>query len=271
MGRIARFSGHRRRVGFRSGLLEVLEPRVLCADGISPAPGPPIHSVVGVPISNAVFATYTVTDPTGAPGDQWRGLVNFGDGQVDGPLIPIAKGAGFEFVDTHTYRLPGTYTVTIMIALPGSHMPNDNTVTTTVTVAAATGSLTPTPTAPPPTLAVTGRTLKAREGRTFHGSVAIIHEARAVSRGFTATIDWGDLSPATAAQISARGSGRFAVIGSHRYLAPGMYAVGAAIRDASGRQVFAMSRIHVVQDRPLHRTSRRAPGRGQHRMSEVKQ
>jgi hypothetical protein len=246
MGRLARLSGDRRRVGFRSGLLEVLEPRVLCADGISPAPGPPIHAVAGVPISNAVFATYTVTDPTGAPGDQWRGLVNFGDGQVDGPLIPIAKDAGFEFVDTHTYRLPGTYTVTVMIALPGSHMPNDNTVTTTVTVAAATGMPTPTPTAPPPTLAATGLTLKVRAGRTFHGSVATIHEARAVPRDFTATIDWGDLSPPTAARIRARGGGRFAVIGSHRYLAPGVYSVDVAIRDASGRQVFTASRMRVV-------------------------
>ncbi len=47
-----------------------------------------------------------------------------------GPLIPVEKGAGFEFVDTHTYKTPGTYTVTVMIAVPGSHAPNDNTVTT---------------------------------------------------------------------------------------------------------------------------------------------
>jgi hypothetical protein len=247
MARIARWSVARRRVGFRSGPLEVLELRVLRADGISAEPGVSIDAIAGVPISNAVFATYEVTDPSSAPGDDWRALINFGDGQVDGPVLPIAKGAGFEFVDTHTYRSPGTYTVTVMIALPGSHMPNDNTVTLTVTVAASSGSPTPPPTAPPPpTLAAVGRTLHARADRTFHGSVATIDEAGARSRGFTAIIDWGDQSPPTAARIRALGGGRFAVIGSHRYLAPGTYAVKVAIRDASGHQVVAASRMRVA-------------------------
>lgn len=243
MGRVARLSKRRRRVGFRSESLERLEPRVLLADGITPAPGPPLQAIAGVPISNAVFATYTVTDASGPPGDQWRALINFGDGQLDGPLIPVARGEEFEFIDTHSYRAPGTYTVTVMIALPGSHMPNNNTVTTTVTVAASSGSPTP---VPAPTLAAAGRSLTARAGRRFHGSVAGIHAAGAVARGFIATIDWGDLSPPTSARIRARGGGRFAVIGSHRYVAPGTYDVNVAIRNASGQQVVAASRIRVI-------------------------
>src|SRR4051812_28790549 len=78
----------RRRPSYRLGSLEVLEPRALLADGITPVPAPALHAVAGVPLSDAVFATFTVIDRSTGPGEQWRGLINFGDGQVDGPLLP---------------------------------------------------------------------------------------------------------------------------------------------------------------------------------------
>ena len=232
------------------GMIEILEARALLADGISPAPGAALSAVAGVPITNAVFATFTVTDPTVASGDNWRALINFGDGQVDGPVIPIPKGDGFEFVDTHTYAKPGTYTVTVLIALPGSHQPNDNTVTMQVTVAGSKGPPTPTPTptpapTPPPRLTATGLRLTARTGRTFHGSVAHLGEIPAKARDFGALIDWGDLSATTPGRIRAQGRGRFAVIGAHRYGAPGSYHLTIAIHDATGRQVIAQSLAHV--------------------------
>src|SRR5947207_553901 len=96
-------------------MVEVLEVRALLADGISPAPGPPINAVAGVPITNAVFATYTVSDPSGAPGTQWRAKITFGDGQVDKMVVPVQAGNGFQFQDTHTYQAPGTYSATVMI------------------------------------------------------------------------------------------------------------------------------------------------------------
>jgi hypothetical protein len=45
-------------------MIEVLETRALLADGIAPAAGAPIGAVAGVPITNAVFATSTVSDPS---------------------------------------------------------------------------------------------------------------------------------------------------------------------------------------------------------------
>src|SRR5438309_2152181 len=77
MGWIPGLSRNRRQVSQegRPALVEVLEPRTLLADGISPAPGPAINAVAGVAINNAVFATYTVTDPSGAPGTQWRAKI----------------------------------------------------------------------------------------------------------------------------------------------------------------------------------------------------
>jgi hypothetical protein len=218
------------------------------ADGITAMPGTPETAVAGVPISNAVFATFTVTDPTVAPGEDWRALINFGDGHTDGPVIPIQKGDVFELVDGHTYRALGTYTVTVMIALPGSMMPNDNTVITRVTVSSPSGTPTPTPTASPTPspLAATGLKLVARKDRQFHARVAILSQANAHPGDLNALIDWGDLSPPTTGQIHPLGRGRFSVIGAHRYVQPGIYGLVIAVRDAPGSDVIVKSQVRVI-------------------------
>ena len=167
MVRLERSPGdrRRRRSACRFDAPEVLESARCWPMASARLPAPRSTRSRASPSPMPLFATYTVTDPSTGPGDQWRGLINFGDGQVDGPLIPIEQGEGFAFIDTHTYKSPGTYTVTVMIAMPGSHQPNDNTVTTTVTVTA--GSTTPTspapPTtpAPPPSPVATGIRLRA--------------------------------------------------------------------------------------------------------------
>jgi Bacterial Ig-like domain (group 2) len=120
--------------------VEVLEDRILLADGINPSPGPPITGAPGVAVTNAVVATYTIADPSGNPGTKWRAKVAWGDNTSDDKkLAPTQLPDGsFEFLDSHTYATAGTYTVTVNIAVPGSHKPNDNTVTTTATIKAQT-------------------------------------------------------------------------------------------------------------------------------------
>jgi hypothetical protein len=218
--------------------IEALEPRIVLADGISASAAPPIHAVAGVPLVGAIFATYTVTNPSGVAGMQWRALINFGDGQVDGPIIPVEKGAEFEFIDTHAYRSPGTYTVTVMIALPGSMKPNDNTVTTQVIVTGMSGSLSPHPVA-------MGLRFNARQDQTFLRPVADFRDPGTRAQQLQATIDWGDQSTPTPGRIEPRGSGRFAVIGTHRYSEPGIFRINVSIRDAAGQAVIAESAVHV--------------------------
>jgi len=215
---------------------------MLLADGITATPGQPIAAVVGSPITNAVLASYTVTDPSGEPGTQWRALINFGDGHSDGPVIPVENGGSFEFVDTHTYDAPGVYTITVMIAVPGSQKPNDNTVTTQVTVT----SPTTTPTSTPP-LDGSGLNSRVRENTTFHGNVARFSEPHTKAEEFQAIINWGDQSAPTPGLIHARGKGRFVVVGSHHYVTPGVYNVAVKIQAASGRDLVTESLVRVVK------------------------
>ena len=226
--------------------LEILESRALLADGITAAAGPALTVVAGVPFNSAVFATYVVSDPSGGPGDQWRALINFGDGHSEGPLIPVENGSVFEFVDSHTYATPGIYDVTVMIAVPGSQKPNDNTVTMRVTVNSPTGSTNPNP---PPSqntvLRAFGGSLKAKEKKAFSGEVARFTETGAKGHGFTALINWGDQSTPTAGRIRSVGNGRFQVFASHRYSSPGLFHVTIEIEDAKGDSAGAITTIHV--------------------------
>ena len=252
MSSISAVDGNRRprRAVLLSMMTEVLESRALLADGITPAGVSPLTAVVDVPLTNAIFATYTVSDPSGEPGTQWRALINFGDGHIDGPVIPVEKGSEFEFVDTHTYTAPGVYTVTIMIAVPGSHQPNDDTVTTKVTVTTSSPISNPPPTPPPPPpphLSASSVKLKARVNKTFHGQVAGFKEPGTKAREFQATIDWGDNSLPTIGQIRARGAGRFQVVGFHRYAERGVFHIAVRIAEADGETVVTNSTARVIR------------------------
>lgn len=242
-------SRRRTRLGSVLRKVEMLEDRALLADGITPLGSPPISALVGVPITDAIFATYSVSDASGEPGDQWRAHISFGDGQDDGPVIPVQKGAEFEFVDTHTYNLPGTYTVTVMIALPGSHSPNDNIVETQVNVTAAGQTPPPTPTPPPPSsqFKASGLRIRASTGKQFNGIVALFGDPHTRAQDFNAVVDWGDGSGSSPGRIRTRGSGRFAIGSVHRYIAPGIYHVTVTIQDMAGREIAALSSARVIK------------------------
>jgi PKD repeat protein len=235
----------RRRPTSRPRTIEVLEPRTVLAGGIGAVGGSAITAAVGVPVTNAVLATFTITDPSGAPGTQWRALVSFGDGQTDKLVVPVQMGNQFEVVDSHTYTAPGNYTVTVMLGIPGAHVPNGNMVTTQVAVA--------TTPAPPPNVqfVATGLKARARHGKAFHGAVANFKEPNATAQSFKATINFGDQSStipgegSSAGQIRMRGKGRFTVSGSHVYANPGVYTVLVRIQDASGREMTAQSTVRV--------------------------
>jgi hypothetical protein len=235
---------HRKTARFRPMTLEALETRSLLSLGITPAAGSPINAVAGVAITNAVLATYTVTDPSGAPGTQWRAEVQFGDGQVGKQLVPVQVGNVFEIVDSHTYSAPGNYTITVMIAVPQSHQPTANVETVPVTVTP------PTPITPPTSIGSfvsSGLNFTPKAGKTFHGNIARFSDPHTKASQFQAIIDWGDGSTTTMGQIHTQGKGRFVVLGSHRYAIPGSFGVTVTIQNALGQEIAAESTAHVTK------------------------
>jgi hypothetical protein len=209
-----------------------------------------MSAVAGTTISSAVFATYSVSDPSGLPGNKWRAKISFGDGQVDKNVVPIQTASGFEFVDSHTYTRPGTYTVTVMIAVPLSHMPNDNTVTTQVTVTPQSPTPSPTPTGTPPSaignFRASALNVRAKANATFRGNVARFSDPKTRAQQFQAMIDWGDASAPTGGQIRTQAKGRFLVVGAHRYLQAGSFQATVTIVSATGLEIAAVDSVQVI-------------------------
>jgi plastocyanin len=114
----------------------------------------------------------------------------------------------------------------------------------------APGSPTPTPSpTPPPSiipLTATGQNAKAKVNKTIHPQLARFSEKGATPGSFNVLIDWGDQTTPTAGQVRKAGKGKFTVVGTHRYLAPGTYQVMTMIRDQSGQEVDPMSMVMVT-------------------------
>src|SRR2546423_588918 len=88
----------RRRPGVRL-LLEVLEDRLLLANGITPHPGPQLTGTVGVALTNVTVATFDVADASGAPGTKWNAKITWGDGSAPVLRVPAkaVSGSTFQF------------------------------------------------------------------------------------------------------------------------------------------------------------------------------
>ncbi len=110
----------------------------MLADGINPAPGLNFLGSPGVALQNVAVATFTIADSSGSPGTKWDAKIAWGDGNTDKNSPATAGPNGtFQFLDSHTYASPGTFTITVMIAVPGSHDPSANTVTTKAVITSA--------------------------------------------------------------------------------------------------------------------------------------
>lgn len=186
--------------------------------------GTVINTVEGAPFTGVV-ATFTDPDTT-ATASEYMATIDWGDGTspttgtITGPT-----GGPFSVTGSHTYITEGTFTVTVVIT------DVDNPLTTATAISTANVADAP----------KTATCTNQVSSQVYAGVVASFTDANPFSTpaDFTATIDWGDLSPMTPGTITANAGGGFDVNGMHVYASTGPFTVTTTINDPGGSPVTA--------------------------------
>src|SRR5205807_8576695 len=145
-------------------------------------------------------ATFTDADRTDKAID-FVADIDWGDGVVSEGTIAGGNGS-FSVTGQHAYPDEGSYPVSVNVRPAGASVV---AVLSTAVVGDA-------------PLTVTPRTVSGIEGVAFSGVVATIIDANAGSPAadFTASIDWGDGSAASAAEVTLA-NGTLTVASTHTY------------------------------------------------------
>jgi hypothetical protein len=160
----------------------------------------------------------TFSDAPPCDADGYGAQISWGDGVVSAgrvmkPALISPTQCSYDVEARHAYRIAGVYDVSATI----SRGADTRTVTGTATIADA-------------EVRGEAKALQAVAGRPFSGLVAEINDRNRASVGedFTATVDWGDGSAPTPAQVSGT-NGRHEVAGGHTYAAPGAYRIQVTV------------------------------------------
>ena len=225
------------------GSKTIVNGAVIVADAPLISTGLPTPPIIqeGTPFSGAV-ATFSDLDPAGTPSD-YTATITWGDGVTTlGTIVPGTPGL-FNVLGTHTFEA-GTYTVSVVIA---RHRRRDHHGSQHVR------SL-PMPRCwsrryPP---------LTETEAQSFTAPVGAFTDANALGTPseFSATINWGDGSPATAGVISQQAERHLHRTGTHTYAANSTglppFPVTFSVKDIGG------STLDERGGQPDHRPRRRA-------------
>jgi hypothetical protein len=182
---------------------------------------------------NGTLATFTDPDPA-AQATQYAASITWGDGTpattgtISGPT-----GGPFTVTGNHTYGDEGSYPITVIIT-DTDNTANSATVNDIATIGDA--SLTAAGISPMPV-----------SGQSFSGPVAGFTDANTATSSpadFTATIDWGDGTAASAGTVTGSG-GSYQVSGSHTYPGTGYYTVTVHITDDGGSTADAQTKVLI--------------------------
>jgi hypothetical protein len=191
-----------------------------------------IEATEGAPFSGTVasFASSSVCSPALA-----TITINWGDGtQSAGTGSP---GTSIAVSGSHTYAEEGQASGSVSYACPpGAGSSARGTFAVQIADAP---------------LHATGATLSGLASQSVSGTVATFSDTDPTGApgDYTATIDWGDSTPASATTISAA-AGRFAVQAAHTYAAAGDYTATVTISDAGGSQATAQTSVQVGASGP---------------------
>jgi len=197
---------------------------------------PPI-TAAGTPVSAVEAATFnrqvaTFTDPdASATAGEYAATIEWGDGTSTKGAVS-GSGGNFAVSGEHTYADEGAYEVKVAITdVDNSAISATATSSATVGDAALTASgVKPMPISP----------------QTFGGTVANFTDANTTSTtaDFTATIEWGDGSPASEGAVSEEG-GVYSVSGSHTYEGTGYFTITVHIVDDGGSTAEATTQVLI--------------------------
>jgi hypothetical protein len=166
-------------------------------------------------------ARFADADP-GRPVGHYAATVNWGDGSgTAAATITTDPAGGYDVNASHSYATPGTYTTTVGI---GDADGARSTATSQTSVADA-------------PLGSAGIAIHAIAGQAFPAGLAVFTDADAgrPASHYSASVNWGDGSPATAATITADSSGSGYGVGSnHTYAKAGTYPIVVTITDSTG-------------------------------------
>ncbi|HEY2159609.1 MAG TPA: hypothetical protein VGH33_28555, partial [Isosphaeraceae bacterium] len=221
----------------------------------SPAPAA-LAGIEGSAVSGVV-ASFLNADAFEAE-QGYVATIAWGDGTSTPASSIAANGSGgFDVKGAHTYVEEGNYTITVAVAESDAAPGGSGLFSTRAVIGDA-------------PLTAQALTLNPIEGASFTGPVATFVDADpgTTPADFTATIDWGDGSPATTGSVvSAGAGGGFLVRGAHTYAEEGLYAFnpftnGGGVRvvivdtdggpsTAPGRASATVTSVAIVADAPL--------------------
>ncbi len=196
---------------------------VACAGNGVTGAGTDVSAVEGQSF-NGQTATFSDTN-TSASG--FTASIDWGDGSQSAGTVSGGSGS-FAVNGTHTYADEGTYPVTTTLT-SGSTTAGQALSNATVSDAPLTAS---------------GKSLSA-SSTAFSGAVASFTDANAAApvSDFTASINWGDGTAASAGTVTSNGGGSFNVSGSHTYSKVGAYTITTTVNDKGGSSASATSSL----------------------------
>ena len=199
---------------------------------------PPIavHAQAGVAFNVPVATIHTTV--VGATPANFKGTLQWGDGQTSAATLQSDGGGTFTVIGSHTYAKAGTFPVVISLTDNQGNTVSDHS-TSTVTnppVVAQSLSFSPTPL------------------KTFTGNVGLFSDADTAlsANSFAASITWGDGKTSTGTVVSdgVSASGpTYLITGSHKYAKKGTYAVGITILENGATE--ATTSIAITVGKPV--------------------
>lgn len=191
---------------------------ILLAGAAIVSGGDTIRTTEGKPFAGEVA---TFADTRCGASVVYSATVDWGDGATSAGSISGSCNGGFAVQGTHTYAEGGSYTLRVPIS--GT---NDSGGTATGTAAVTDAPL-----------AGTGTAISATQGSAFGKTLGTFSDSGPNSgrTDFTASVDWGDGSPASPGTVSGGpGAGPYTVTGSHTYFAAGTKRISLTVTDAGG-------------------------------------